>query len=378
MADLDGDGILEVVVATSLGFIYVLEAKGEVREGFPVTMAEIQGQVGIADINDDGQLELIAADNRHNIAAFSSKGKELWERHMSGFSTQGPTLGDINGDGIVDVVLATSSGHIWAMNGKNGDSLPNFPVKLGGEIMAPPLILAMGNAGQGPTGLPVRHVVVPSHDGYLNVVDGSSGCTFKYDIGEKAYSMVLADDVTGNGQMDLIVSTMNGNIINLGTEVPYDAMKSWTSREVGNNNVEMRDGRQGIVVTPEYRSHRDNVGATMMMGFEIVDTRPVKGFGKGKATYKVKISVGGNTVLFTKTYDAPGKYLEELPCPARRQYSTVYVQMVNELGQHFEDKVAMSFNMRFYRALKWVLVIPFLAMTGVIVFIKEMDAVLPL
>lgn len=117
VADLDGDGILEVVVATSLGFIYVLEAKGEVREGFPVTMAEIQGQVGIADINDDGLLELVASDNRHNIAAFSSKGVELWERHMSGFSAQGPTMGDINGDGVVDVVLATNTGHVWAMNG---------------------------------------------------------------------------------------------------------------------------------------------------------------------------------------------------------------------------------------------------------------------
>lgn len=119
--------------------------------------------------------------------------------------------------------------------------------------------------------------------------------------------MVIADDVTGNGFLDLIVSTMNGNVINLGTEVEYDPMKAWTSRELGNNNVEMRDGRQGIFVTKDYRAHRDNVGATMMMGFEIVDTRPVKGFGKGTGAYKVKISVGGNTVLFQKTYTAPGK-----------------------------------------------------------------------
>ena len=71
------------------------------------------------------------------------------------------------------------------------------------------------------------------------------------------------------------------------------------------------------------------------------------------------------------------QYLEELPCPARRQYSTVYLQMINEVGQHFEDRVAMSFNMRFYRALKWVLVAPFMAMAGTIVFIKDMQAVLP-
>lgn len=38
----------------------------------------------------------------------------------------------------------------------------------------------------------------------------------------------------------------------------------------------MRDGRQGIYVLDQYRSHRDNVGATMMLGFEIVDNRCVE------------------------------------------------------------------------------------------------------
>uniref|UniRef100_A0A7S1EIS3 DEX1 C-terminal domain-containing protein n=3 Tax=Hemiselmis andersenii TaxID=464988 RepID=A0A7S1EIS3_HEMAN len=189
--------------------------------------------------------------------------------------------------------------------------------------------------------------------------------------------MVLADDVTGNGFMDLLVSTMNGNVIALGTDVQYHPMKAWTSREQGNNNVELRDGRQGIFVTEGYRHHGDKVGATMMLEFEIVDKRPVKGFGAGSGTYSVKVSIGGNAVLLQKTYTRPGKYLEELPCPARRQYSTIYVQMVNELGQHFEDRVAMSFNMRFYRAMKWVLVLPFVAMAGVIVFIKDMQHMLP-
>ena len=68
------------------------------------------------------------------------------------------------------------------------------------------------------------------------------------DIGENSYSMVLADDLTGNGKMDLLVTTMNGNVVCLGTDVDYHPLKAWPSREIGNNNVEMRDGRQGIFV----------------------------------------------------------------------------------------------------------------------------------
>lgn len=375
VADIDNDGKLEVILGTSLGFLYVLDHTGSVKPGWPVTMAEIQGQVAVGDVNDDGQLELVATDNRFNVAVFNWKGEEVWEKRISGFSAQGPSLGDINGDGEVDIVLCTSSGHIWALNGKTGETLHNFPIKAGGSIMSPPLLLQM-KGGMGKAA-PVRHVVVPAHDGYLYIVDGSTGCSFKVDIGENSYSMVLADDLTGNGKMDLVVTTMNGNVVCLGTDVDYHALKAWPSREVGNNNVEMRDGRQGVYVLDRYRHHHDSSGATMMIGFEIVDKRPVPGFGGKGGKYTISISVGGNLKLFTKEYDKPGEYLEEVPCPARRQFSTIVVEMTNEQGQHFEDAVAMSFNMHFYRALKWLVLAPLLTMSSVLVFIKDMHSVLP-
>jgi hypothetical protein len=48
---------------------------------------------------------------------------------------QGPILGDINGDGEVDIVLCTSSGHIWALNGKTGETLHNFPVQKSQKVL---------------------------------------------------------------------------------------------------------------------------------------------------------------------------------------------------------------------------------------------------
>ena len=376
VADLDADGKLEIILGTSLGFVYVIEHDGRVKDNFPVTMAEIQGQVAVADVNDDGQLEIIATDTRHNVAVFNSKGKEVWETHISGFSTQGPVVGDVNGDGLVDIVLATTSGHIWALQGSSGRTLENFPVKTGGPIMSLPLLLQM-KGGKGRAGLPVRHIIVPSHDGFLYIVNGATGCSFKVDVGENSYSMVLADDITGNGKMDLLVTTMNGNVICLGTDVDYHPMKAWTSKEQGNNNVELRDGRQGIFILDRFRHFHDHNGPSMTLGFEIVDKRPVKGLGASGGEYHVRISLGGSTKLFEKTYTHPGRYLEEIPCPDRRQFTSVFVEMTNEYGQHFEDRVSMSFNMHFYRALKWLLMVPFTLMSLGIVFIKEVNTVLP-
>ena len=58
-----------------------------------------------------------------------------------------------------------------------GETLNNFPVKAGGAIMSPPLLLQM-KGGMGSV-TPIRHVVVPAHDGYLYIIDGNTGCSFK-------------------------------------------------------------------------------------------------------------------------------------------------------------------------------------------------------
>lgn len=70
------------------GFLYVLSSKGEVVEGWPVQMGGIQGQVAVADINLDGALELVATDERGNVAAFTTAGKEVWETHIRSMAAQ--------------------------------------------------------------------------------------------------------------------------------------------------------------------------------------------------------------------------------------------------------------------------------------------------
>ena len=83
-----------------------------------------------------------------------------------------------------------------------------------------------GSRGSGSKGL---HILVPSHDGHLYVIDGLKGCAERVDVGEHIYSMPLADDVTGDGFLDIILGTMNGQVLVLETEIPYHPMNSWSS-----------------------------------------------------------------------------------------------------------------------------------------------------
>ncbi len=51
-------------------------------------MGEIQAQVVAADINDDGILEIVSADVRGNVAAWTRDGKELWTVHLKSLIAQ--------------------------------------------------------------------------------------------------------------------------------------------------------------------------------------------------------------------------------------------------------------------------------------------------
>lgn len=51
-------------------------------------MAEIQGAIAAADVNDDGKIELVTADTHGNVAAWTPKGVLIWEKHLKSLIPQ--------------------------------------------------------------------------------------------------------------------------------------------------------------------------------------------------------------------------------------------------------------------------------------------------
>ena len=71
---------------------------------------------------------------------------------------QGASIGDIDGDGHLEVVLGTTSGRVHALLGADGTDKVGFPFQTRGRIMAPVLLTQVWRLAQQRDGRNALHM----------------------------------------------------------------------------------------------------------------------------------------------------------------------------------------------------------------------------
>lgn len=105
---------------------------------------------------------------------------------------------------------------------------------------------------------------------------------------ECRYSMVLADNLDGGDDLDLVVTTMNGGVYCFSTAAKYHPLKAWPSAQHGRNVLFPLYGHEGIFVLPHSRVPRDIGRENFRLSFEIVDSRPLPALPNSR-TYSVQV-----------------------------------------------------------------------------------------
>lgn len=171
LADMDEDGIAEIIVCSSEDSIFCLNADGSSVTGWPVAIlnavAKFSASPAIGDIDGDGHLELVIQSSAGRVYGLNHDGS--W---MSGWESKwiysnkdfpgSPALGDMTGDGKLEVVIPGMDGNCYVFR-YDGTSLPNWPQPYAssGYTECSPIVVDMNNDGN-------LDIVIGSEEGLLS------------------------------------------------------------------------------------------------------------------------------------------------------------------------------------------------------------------
>lgn len=136
VAVLNSAGVIGIVQATggipANGRIFLLDINGNDFPGWPLNFSNhwILCSPVVADVNQDGQSEIIfQTRTSNNLHVVQLNGTPLpgWPVNLGGTPAITPSVGDIDNDGIVDIIAGNSAGVLFAFDAA-GQPKPGFPV----------------------------------------------------------------------------------------------------------------------------------------------------------------------------------------------------------------------------------------------------------
>ncbi|HRX50423.1 MAG TPA: C25 family cysteine peptidase [Candidatus Krumholzibacteria bacterium] len=165
VGDWDRDGDVEIVLITEDDKLHVLDRTGAHEPGFPIAFIADNNGVGqscpspaLGDMDGDGLLEIVAVavdDATHAmIHVIGRDGLDLpgWPKAVGGSSESSPILGDVTGDGLPDVIYgiggaSDSQENLLYAFRNDGATIPGFPLSLSGPVRATPTLTDLNGDG---------------------------------------------------------------------------------------------------------------------------------------------------------------------------------------------------------------------------------------
>jgi hypothetical protein len=159
LAQFDGDGRWWIVFGDDAGWLHVVDTQGQARPGFPVRSAgprpgptptphppggnihSIEASPAIADLDGDGRLEIAVGAWDGRMYLWDDAGQPLpgWPIMVDDQIISSAALVDLDADGRLDVVAGSKDGRLYGWT-PSGQPLPGFPYDLGAPVFSSPWV----------------------------------------------------------------------------------------------------------------------------------------------------------------------------------------------------------------------------------------------
>ncbi len=210
LGDINGDSLLEIVVGMfATRRIYVITNTGADLETWPFQgTGNIMGSVALADLDADGLPEVIYGDMDSTVHALNADKSEVagFPRRIGGQIKTTPCVADIDGDGHLNVIVGTTAGSLYALD-YNGATMPGWPAMAGGALASSPSLCDIDNDGH-------LEIAVGCNDSRLYVfrANGQPQEGFPVQAGAMITASPVEGDVDGDGFPDIVFGAYDGVI----------------------------------------------------------------------------------------------------------------------------------------------------------------------
>lgn len=245
IGDIDNDGIDEIIIGTnsppwngddwdgpfpdiynlpdySLATVWAINGDTSFVPGWPViTQQNIESSPALGDIDGDGEIEVVVGTgvfdgyvNGSQVYAWNADGSLVsgWPRPTADNMPSSPAIADLDGNGTQDVIIGCGKDAqpfcrtLYAWNG-SGNNLPGFPMSTTFAHPFPPIVADVdgdNNLEVLLTSLETDVVSIVQHNGSIGTVN----------LSRKTNSIILnaplVHDLDGDGSLETAIASATG------------------------------------------------------------------------------------------------------------------------------------------------------------------------